>query len=100
MNILLKIFLLFFTVPIQCLGILLILSAINTWISYDFYPEYAAFSPRAIFPMLDGVGLVVNWGLVVIQATVGIYCFKINDYIPFGTEEPNLEPKPKKKYPY
>ena len=98
---LLKIILAIVTPVIKLIGILLFISAFNTWISYEYYPDYAAFSPRGVFPLFSEIGVVFNWVLVCIQATLGIYCWKIDDYITFGIEE--AEPtrqKPTKKYPY
>ena len=65
----------------KLVGIILIASALMTWLSYD-YPNYSAYSPRALFPnIFEQIGLFVNWILVVVQATIGVYAWKVEDYL-------------------
>ena len=65
----------------KILGVVFIVLAFMTWISYD-YPSFAPFTPKGLFPLLfDQVGLVINWGLVVIQGVIGVYLWKIEKYL-------------------
>lgn len=65
----------------KILSIVFIASAFLTWISYD-YPSFATFTPKGLFPSLfEQVGLVINWGLVVIQGVIGVYLWKIEEHL-------------------
>jgi hypothetical protein len=65
----------------KLIGLIFMVSAFLTWISYD-YPDFVAFSPRGMFPsFFDQIGLAINWGLVVIQGTIGVYLWKLQDYL-------------------
>lgn len=65
----------------KILSVVFIVSAFLTWISYD-YPNFAPFTPKGLFPSLfEQVGLVINWGLVVIQGVIGVYLWKVEEYL-------------------
>ena len=65
----------------KLLAIVFFVLAFLTWISYD-YPDFAPFTPKGLFPSLfDQIGLVVNWGLVVIQVVIGNCLWKIEEYL-------------------
>jgi len=62
-------------------GVIFFITAFLTWISYE-YPDFSPFFSNIFFPsFFEQIGVVVNWGLVVMQAVIGAYLWKLEEYL-------------------